>query len=351
MASNYFRKDSQKLDGTNYGICKIGMETHLICTGKDIWDVTKNGYTTPTQGQPIPPNLAKDEENDCKAREALLSAQSDQQVKGLSDRSTAKSIWDKLETLNEGDSTVKIAKLECFRVSYESLKMEEDERISSFMERVNEIVLGIQCCGGTLSEDEIVSKVLRAFPPAYKMKVTAINELRTMPNASVSRDTLVGKLSAFELEEFGPVTTIKIDLSFKASSSTTTSHDKSDWKAFYARELEESRRENEELEELEELEALFARKMPKGPIGSKYEGKTTFKCFNYNKIGHMASRCPDRHARLREEAKRIYKPNLDYQKYKFKKNRDKSCYYVDEGVTDDSDEDSADNGWAFVAIT
>lgn len=311
MSTNYFRKESPKLDGTNYGIWKIRMETHLNCIGKDIWDVTKNGYTVPTQSQPYPPNLTKDEENDCKAREALLSALPYQQIMELSDRSTAKAIWDHLETLNEGDSIVKIAKLESFRVRYENLKMEEDERISAFMKRVNEIVLGIKCCGGTLSEDEIVSKVLRGFPPAYKMKVTTINELRTMPNTSVTRDTLIGKLSAFEIKEFGPVATIKTDLAFKASTSSASSFGKSNWKAFYARELEESRKENEEPEE---LETLFARKMPKGPVGSKYEGKAPFKCFNCNKIGHMASRCPDRHARLREEARRTYKPNPKYQR-------------------------------------
>ncbi|GLJ21945.1 hypothetical protein SUGI_0410990 [Cryptomeria japonica] len=226
--------------------------------------------------------------------------------------------------------------------------MEEDERFFAFMERVNEIVLGIKCCGGTLSEHEIVLKVLRGFPSAYKMKVTAINELRTMPNTSVTRDTLIGKLSTFEIEEFGLVATIKIDLDFKASTSSASSFEKSDWKTFYARELEENRRENEELEE---LEALFARKMPKGLVQSKYEGKEPFKCFNCNKIGHMASRCPDRHAILKEEARRTYKPNPEYQRYKFNKKKDKSCYLADEGVTDDFDEDLTDNGWVFVAIT
>lgn len=65
----------------------------------------------------------------------------------------------------------------------------------------------------------------------------------------------------------------------------------------------------------------------------------------------MASRCPDRHARLREEARRTYKPNSEYQRYKFKNNKDKSCYLADKGVTDDSDEDLIDNEWVFVAIT
>lgn len=50
------------------------METHLNYIGRDIWDVTKNGYVGPTPNKPHPPTLAKDLENDCKAREALLSA-------------------------------------------------------------------------------------------------------------------------------------------------------------------------------------------------------------------------------------------------------------------------------------
>ncbi|GLJ37832.1 hypothetical protein SUGI_0769570 [Cryptomeria japonica] len=304
MTTSIFRKDSLKFDGTNYSIWKIGRETHLNYIGRDIWEVTNNGYVGPTPNQPNPPTLGKDQENDCKAREALLSALSNQQIMRLSDQSTTKAIWDKLGTFNEGDTTVKIVILECFRVRYENLKMEEDERISSFMEKVNEVVLGIQYCGGYLSEDEIVSKVLRALPLAYKMKVTAINELRTMPNTSVSRDTLVRKLSTLELEEFGPDATIKTNLAFRASSSNTFV-----WKTLYAKELEDIRRKNEELEE---LEALFARKMPKGLVGSKYEGKTPFKCFNCNKVGHMTSRCPDKYARLIEEAKRTYKPNPEY---------------------------------------
>lgn len=66
---------------------------------------------------------------------------------GLTNKSLAKVMWDKLQTLNEGDSTVKIAKLDGYRVRYENLKMEDNERIVVFMERVNEIVMGIQCCG------------------------------------------------------------------------------------------------------------------------------------------------------------------------------------------------------------
>lgn len=53
-----------------------------------------------------------------------------------------------------------------------------------------------------------------------------------------------------------------------------------------------------EDDEFEQLEALFARRVPKGPIGSNYEGKTPFKCFACNKIGHFASRCLERNSRF-----------------------------------------------------
>lgn len=97
----------------------------------------------------------------------------------------------KLETLYEGDQEIKIAKLEGYQVRYETLKKEEDEKISSFIDRVNEIVMGIKCCDGNVNVDEVVSKNLSVLPPAYKMKVTGINELQTMSNTSVTRDTLL----------------------------------------------------------------------------------------------------------------------------------------------------------------
>lgn len=140
---------------------------------------------------------------------------------------------DKLKNLNEGDPTIKITKLVGYRVRYVNLKMEDNERIVVFMERINEIVVGIQYCGGFLSEDKIVSKVLRAIPPAYKMKASAINALRTMEYTSVNKDILIGKLFAFELEEFGSSGAVKSEPSFHASSSTYIA--KSDWKDRYAK--------------------------------------------------------------------------------------------------------------------
>lgn len=143
--------------------------------------------------------------------------------------------------------------------------MEEHEKNSAFIERVNEIMLGIQCCGGFLSKEDIVSKVLRALPPTYKMKVTTINELRTMLNNFVNRDTLVGKISSFELEEFGLPEATKTNNTFKGSTSSTNMQD---LRFFYAKELKDMKKEDDKLEQ---LKALFARRIPKALIGSMKE--------------------------------------------------------------------------------
>lgn len=294
-----FWRDIPRLDGINYTIWKIQMETHLRSLGNEIWEITQNVVTPYNLASGNPPleKLDKEIENYCREREALLCAHSDYQIMRLIDKSSGNATWDKLETLNEGDPIVKIGKLDGYQVGYENLKMEEDERITAFMEMVNKIVMGIQCCSGTLTEDEIVSKILRALPSTYKMKATTINELRTMANTSVNGDTLVGKLSDFELEEFGPSRVLKTEPSFHASTSATS---KKDWEALYTKKLEDMKREDDEFEK---LEALFATRVPKGLVGSKYERKALFKCFACNKNGHFASRCPERNSIFEERVR------------------------------------------------
>lgn len=65
-----------------------------------------------------------------------------------------------------------------------------------------------------------MSKILVVLLPTYKMKATTINELRTMSNAPVTRDTLLGKLTTFELKELGDQSATKTETSFRASTSS-----------------------------------------------------------------------------------------------------------------------------------
>lgn len=96
---------------------------------------------------------------------------------------------------------MKISKLHSLKGKYEMLRKGEDENITSFMQKVNELVCNMRCVNGVLEESKIVAKVLRSFPPTYKHKATSIEEIRSVTN--VTRDMLTGKLVAFELSKFG----------------------------------------------------------------------------------------------------------------------------------------------------
>jgi len=130
---------------------------------------------------------------------------------------TTYEIWTKLENLYEGDKYVKCAKMQSLKGKFENLKMSEDENITSYMKKVNELVCGIRCAGGVLDEDEIVAKVLRSLPPTYKHKVTAIKEIKSL--TTITRDQLVGKISTFKLAKFGDALP-KTESAFKANAST-----------------------------------------------------------------------------------------------------------------------------------
>ena len=60
---------------------------------------------------------------------------------------TTKEIYDKLHTIYEGDTKVKRDKLQTFKTQFQSLKMKEEENISEYFERIDEIVNAIQGLG------------------------------------------------------------------------------------------------------------------------------------------------------------------------------------------------------------
>ena len=65
---------------------------------------------------------------------------------------TTKDTWNKLKTIYEGDIKVKRAKLQTFKTQFESLKMKEEEKISEYFERIDEIVNAIQGLGNNWKE-------------------------------------------------------------------------------------------------------------------------------------------------------------------------------------------------------
>ena len=80
--------------------------------------------------------------------------------------------------------------------------MREDEKIAKYVERIKASVSAIKAFGGKIEEETIISKVLRTLLPIYAIRVSAIQERRCEENHNINLDAIVGRLTAFELDNF-----------------------------------------------------------------------------------------------------------------------------------------------------
>ena len=110
---------------------------------------------------------------------------------------TAKEMWDKIISSYEGNEKVKDAKLQTFRLKFEQLKMNEDETISKYFLRFEELVNAMKGLGEKIEESILVQKILRSLLDKFNPKVSAIEELNDHKTLSI--DQLLGTLTAYEM--------------------------------------------------------------------------------------------------------------------------------------------------------
>jgi hypothetical protein len=287
-------------DGTNFAFWKIRMRTYLMALGADVWDVVETGYTKPVV-------LANKDDKlefsfNAKGMNAILNGLAEDEFVKVIHLNTAKEMWDKLINSYEGNEKVKGAKLQTYRLKFEQLKMNEDETVSKYFLRVEDLVNAMKGLGETFDDSLLIQKILRSLPDKFNPKVSAIEELNDLKTLSI--DQLLGTLTAYEMRINKDKSSTR-EVSFKADNNTDS--------------------------EFDEIEAKFVRRLKKG--SGKYQGKLPFKCFNCGKIGYFASKRP--HQKKAQ--------NLDDEKkYNYKKyNKKKSLVVNNNNSLEETDSDSS----------
>jgi hypothetical protein len=287
-------------DGTSFSFWKIRMRTYLMTLGVDVWDVVETGYTKPVV------LASKDDKLEfsfnAKGMNAILNGLAEAEFVKVMHLDTAKAMWDKLISSYEGNEKVKDIKLQTYRLKFEQLKMNEDETISKYFLRVEELVNAMKGLGEKFDDSLLVQKILRSPPDKFNPKVFAIEELNDLKTLSI--DQLLGTLAAYEMRINKDKSSTR-ETSFKADKNADS--------------------------KLDDIEAKFVRRLKKG--SGKYQGKLPFKCFNCGKIGHFASKCPHQ--------KKDHNSD-DEKKYKYKKyNKKKSLVANNDNFSEDTDSDSS----------
>lgn len=103
-----------------------------------------------------------------------------------------------LQNQCEGSESVKQIKLSMLVTQFEQMRMEDNESISDYVDRLCEISNSFQALGDPISNKNLVSKLLRIVQNKFHMRVTAICDSKDP--TTLRFDELVGNLLAYEME-------------------------------------------------------------------------------------------------------------------------------------------------------
>ena len=105
-------------------------------------------------------------------------------------------------------------------MSFEEIKMEEDELFDEFYAKLKDIVNSAFNLGETILKSKIVRKVLRSLPERFHAKITTIEESKDIDQIPLTE--LVGNLQTYELglSRIGKSSESKI-MALKAKSNDT----------------------------------------------------------------------------------------------------------------------------------
>ena len=98
-----------------------------------------------------------------RALNALFCGVTNEKFKKISSTEVAKEAWTILETTYEGTKAIKTVKFQRLTISFEEIRMEEDETFDEFYCKLMDVVNSAFNFGESIAEFKIVRKILRSL--------------------------------------------------------------------------------------------------------------------------------------------------------------------------------------------
>ena len=164
-------------------------------------------------------------------------------------------------------------------MSFEEIKMEEDESFDEFYTKLKDMVNLAFNLGETIPEPKIVRKVLRSLPKRFHAKIIAIEESKDIDKIPLTE--LIGNLQTYELglTRHGKGTKSKsIALKAKSNETDESSNDEdSRMKSYITRQFKKFLK-NANVKGFDKDDGQYT--VPSEP-----------KCFRCHGFGHMKQKC------------------------------------------------------------
>ncbi|CAM8913065.1 unnamed protein product [Rhodiola kirilowii] len=256
-----------KFDG-DYDHWSLIMENLL--RSKEYWTVVENGYQEPKEGETLSTTQQKalDEAKlkDLKAKNYLFQAIDKSVLKTITQKDTAKLLWDSLKVKYQRNERVKRAQLQKLRRTFETLEMKPGESITNYFGRVMCTANDMRNNGANMGDVKIVEKILRTLTEDFNYVVCSIEE---------SKD--IDLLSVDELQSSLLVHEQKVRKNENEDQLLKVEQDRGYW--------EKSSR---------------GRGAGRGSSNTSFRGRgrfsaskrSTIECYKCKKLGHYQSECP-----------------------------------------------------------
>ncbi|XP_057787679.1 uncharacterized protein LOC131004938 [Salvia miltiorrhiza] len=194
--------------GKNYSLWKTMTKMYIKSIDECAWVAVLDGWT-PLRVTDDVGNITPEPESQWSADERLISSHNSRALKAIfisvdvpcfrmiSNCVEACDAWFILQEQCEGSTSVRATKLRMLTIKFEILRMREDETIPAYYEKLCEISNEAVGHGEPISNERLVSKILRSLPERYNMNISSFEE--TVDVTSIRISDLVSKLVTFEM--------------------------------------------------------------------------------------------------------------------------------------------------------
>ncbi|GJU91600.1 integrase, catalytic region, zinc finger, CCHC-type containing protein [Tanacetum coccineum] len=162
---------------------------------QELWELVKNGFPDPKPAEPDQA-LRDNRKKDAKALFFIQSGLDDDIFSHIASVNTSNQAWEILKQEFLGNRKVITVKLQTLHREFEMLKMKDEESVQDYLSRVSAIMNQMKSYGENVTDEVIVSKVLRSLSSNFDHLVAAIEEFKDL--SVYTFDELMSSLLAHE---------------------------------------------------------------------------------------------------------------------------------------------------------
>ena len=285
MNTNGFGSNILILDSKNWERWSALMRS--LFGAQDLSDLVQNGFEEPPANA-TDVQRATFKENKKKDYKALFYIQQNvdnQHFEKIAKATRSKEAWDILENYHNGGEKVKQVKLQSYRRKYEMMQMEEDQKVSDYFSKMNEIVNLMKNCGENISDQMVVEKVLRSLSQKFDFIVVAIQETKDVKTMKL--EELQSSLEAHELLIIDRSSERSVQQALQAQTTKKEGNRKNFKKGKGKPNWSNSSKSKTDNKTESSKGGGFGKNQNK----KKDFDKSKVKCYNCDKFGHFADEC------------------------------------------------------------